>query len=103
MPKVEAWQCSKTGQLFNTADFRRYLARKAVRKRFLENRMARIARAKYCLDDLHRQTSFEDIAAWIEENAKLLFQVQLLHHRIPFYKQEMPPKILPFRMSNFKT
>lgn len=92
MPKVEAWLCPKTGLLFNTADYRRHLAHKAATNRFAQRRKAMIARAHYCLDDLHRQTSFVDIAAWIEQNAKLLFQVQIIHGRMGFYRKEVPPK-----------
>jgi len=92
LPKVEAWLCPKTGLLFNTADYRRHLARKAADNRFAERRRAMIARAHYCVEDMRRQTSFTDIAAWIEENAKLLFQVQIIHGRMSFYRKEVAPK-----------
>lgn len=98
MPKVEAWQCAKTGQLFDEAGFRRHMAKKSAQRYFDAKRKALMARARYCLDDLHRQGSFEDIAAWIEDNAKLLFQVQILNNRIAFYRKDVPPK--NFSISN---
>lgn len=73
MPRVLAWQCPKTGNLFaDKADYRAHLGK--IARQHLDARREFNLRTHFNerRRELLRSSSFEDIARWLEANVDLL-------------------------------
>lgn len=91
MPKIEAWECPTTGNLFkHKEDYRRHMAKLAAARRFAANRKIMLAQAEVCVKELHQQKSFADICRWIEKNYRLLYERQIIIGNFSNRRNVMP-------------
>lgn len=101
--RVTVWKCRRTGALFEeTIEYRRHLARLAAQRQFKRNRIARLAKADEVLAGRENLKSFEEIAAWLEANGRLLVERQLVRSGFRKRNQTKIPKDFCFKEVEFR-